>query len=181
MDFNYRVGFIALIITTGLALSSVGGCARTPSNTSTQNVSAPSPSPKLLTVADLAKLRWIEGSWRGTGGDVPPFYERYKFENDSTLVVETLADETLSKVSDVSRFELKDGHFGSGNGDSGSVATALDDNSISFAPVGKAGNYFRFLRESENSWKAILNWTAKDGTAKELTYRMERWPAVVPK
>ena len=75
-----------------------------------------------MTVADLAKLRWIEGSWRGTGGGVPTFYERYKFENDSTLLVETLTDETLSKVSDEGRFELKDGHFGKSDGESGSVA-----------------------------------------------------------
>jgi hypothetical protein len=138
---------------------------------------SPSRIPKQITTADLAKLRWIEGTWRGTGGGVPPFYERYKFENDSTLLTETLADETLSKVSDESRFKLKDGHFGNSTGDSGSVATALDDNSISFAPTGKAGNFFRFQRESANSWKAILNWTDKNGAAKERIYLMERWPA----
>ena len=108
---------------------------------------------------------------------MPPFYERYKFENESTLAVETLADETLTKTTEVSRFELKDGHFGQSDGDSGSVATALDDNSISFAPYGKPSNYFRFQRESENSWKAILNWTDKTGAAKERIYNMERWPA----
>jgi hypothetical protein len=124
----------------------------------------------------LAKLRWIEGTWRGTGGDVPPFYERYKFENESTLVVETLTDETLTKVEDTSRFELKDGHFGHSEGDSGSVAVALNDNSISFAPYGKPANRFRFQRESENSWKAVLNWTDKTGVAKERVYNMERWP-----
>lgn len=163
------------------------GCARMKSNYAESNIATPaatptprpSPIPKQITPADLAKLRWIEGSWRGTGGDVPPFYERYKFENDSTLVVESLADETLSKVNEVSRFELKDGHFGSSDGDSSSVATALDDRSISFAPVGK-GNYFRFQRESDSSWKAVLNWTDKTGAAKERIYVMERWPAKKP-
>ena len=108
---------------------------------------------------------------------MPPFYERYKFENDSTLVVETLTDETLTKVSDVSRFELKDGHFGSGTEDSGSVATALDNNSITFEPLGKSRNSFRFQRESDNSWKAVLNWIDQNGAAKERIYLMERWPA----
>jgi hypothetical protein len=164
-------------------MANVAGCERMKSNYAAQTVAPsatptpqPSPIPKQITPADLAKLRWIEGSWRGTGGDVPPFYERYKFENDSTLVVEGLADETFSKVNDVSRFELKDGHFGSSSGDSSSVATALDDSSISFAPIGK-GNYFRFQRESDNSWKAVLNWTDKTGAAKERIYLMERWPA----
>ncbi|HUS12808.1 MAG TPA: hypothetical protein VMZ30_20225 [Pyrinomonadaceae bacterium] len=166
-----------------IMMINLAGCAQTKSDAGGQNaapqsspLASPSRStqPKQVTPADLAKLRWIEGTWRGTGGEVPPFYERYKFENDSTLIVETL-DETLSKVSDVSRFELKDGHFGSGTADSGSVATALDDTSISFAPLGK-GNFFRFQRESENSWKAILNWTDKNGTPKERVYLMERLP-----
>lgn len=100
---------------------------------------SPPPTPKHIAPADLAQLRWIEGSWRGTGGGVPPFYERYKFENDSTLIVETLADETLSKVTDVSRFELKNGQFGSLTDDSGSVATALDQNSITFSRLEKRG------------------------------------------
>lgn len=181
MQFKNALLLIVLLMAPAVNLA---GCARMISDPVAQNTATPaatptplpSPIPKQITPADLAKLRWIEGSWRGTGGDVPPFYERYKFENDSTLVVESLADETLSKVDDVSRFELKDGHFGSSNGESSSVATALDDHSISFAPVGK-GNYFRFQRESDNSWKAILNWTDKTGAAKERVYLMERWPA----
>ena len=165
-----------LVLSGAFLLFNLSGCARTSVVNQAQPAppaQSPSPSPKSITTNELAKLRWIEGTWRGTGIDQPPFYERYKFENDSTLVVEGLADETLSKVNDTSRFELKDGHFGHSEGESGSVATALDDNSITFAPVGK-GNYFRFQRESENSWKAILNWTAKDGTAKERIYHMER-------
>jgi hypothetical protein len=166
-------------------LVNVAGCAQMKSEPVARNaaspaaspISAPSPIPKQITPADLTKLRWIEGSWRGTGGGVPPFFERYKFENDSTLVVESLEDESLSKVNDVSRFELKDGHFGGSDGDSGSVAIALDDNSITFAPTGKSQNSFRFQRESDNSWKAILNWTDKNGVAKERVYEMERWPA----
>lgn len=161
------------------------GCARMKSHYDAHNTvspsptptTLPSPTPKHITPADLAKLRWIEGTWRGTGGSVPPFYERYKFENDSTLVVETLADETLTKVTDTSRFELKDGHFGNSADDSGSVATALDDTSITFAPLGKASNTFRFQRGSDDTWKAILNWTDKNGAAKELIYNMERSPA----
>src|SRR5678815_1410977 len=61
------------------------------------------PKPLTLTAPDLQKLRWIEGSWRGTGGGVPPFYERYRFENPTTLIVETLEND---KVKDASRFCL---------------------------------------------------------------------------
>lgn len=165
---------------------SLVGCARTQSNPAARNTASPSaspgsaasPVPKQITPADLARLRWIEGTWRGTGGGVAPFFERYKFENDSTLLVESFKDETL-KVSDVSRFQLKDGRFEGSDGESGSVATALDDNSITFAPTGKARNSFRFQRVSDNSWKAVLNWT-ENGVAKERVYEMERFTAKTP-
>ncbi|HVQ40111.1 MAG TPA: hypothetical protein VMS31_21405 [Pyrinomonadaceae bacterium] len=174
MSLKSRIMLLTVVVAT-LVLLAVAGCARHPEGSHAQNAPAsPAPSPKLITPADLAKLRWIEGSWRGTGDGQAPFYERYKFENDTTLVVETLTDETLSKVSEVDRFELKDGHFGKSANDSGSVATALDDTSITFSPLGKARNSFRFQRESDNAWRAILNWTDKDGAAKERIYHMER-------
>ena len=147
----------------------IGAC----SSSTTQNASQ-SPQPKTITAADLTKLRWIEGSWRGTGDIDKPFYERYKFENDTTLLVETLADEKFDKVTEADRFELKDGHFGKTSGESGSVAVALDDNSITFAPLGKARNSFRFQRESADRWKAVLNWKDADGKPKERVYTMER-------
>jgi hypothetical protein len=158
------------------------GCAKTkpavaPNAATQSSPASASRVPKQITPAELSKLRWIEGTWRGTGGEVPPFHERYKFENESTLLVETLADETGSKVTDESRFRLEDGNFGSFTPDSGSVATALDDNSISFAPLGKGDFFFRFQRESDNSWKAILNWTDKNGAPKERVYLMERLPS----
>jgi hypothetical protein len=161
----------ALAVLLALLLTGVNSC--TSSNGTNHTLATR--APLQITPANLAQLHWIEGDWRGTGGGVPPFYERYKFENESTLTVETFADETLTKVNDVSRFELKDGKFGHSDGKSGSVATVLDSNSITFDPVGK-GNSFRWQRESENSWKAILTWT-ENGVAKERVYNMERWPA----
>ena len=96
------------------------------------------PKPTTLTTADLQKLRWIEGSWRGTGVNQPAFFERYRFENDSTLVVDHFADETLAKVTETSRYELKNGEFR----DDGYVATSLDDGSISFEPLRAGSNSF---------------------------------------
>ena len=132
------------------------------------------PKPKLITTTDLQKLRWIEGSWRGTGIDQAPFFERYRFENDTTLAVDTIEGE---KVTDTTRFELKDGEFGGGSEGSRYVTTALDENSITFAPVTKARNSFRWQRETADSWKAVLNWPAANGKpAGERVYNMERWP-----
>jgi hypothetical protein len=123
------------------------------------------------------KLRWIEGTWKGTGDVEQPFYERYYFEKDSTLVVESYSDETLSKVSDVTRFELKGGEFGNGGESARWAATELDDGSITFAPVARARNWFRWQRESKDLWKAVLDWPAAEGKpARRRVYRMERMP-----
>ncbi|HKY27118.1 MAG TPA: hypothetical protein VJM12_04150 [Pyrinomonadaceae bacterium] len=180
MNIQHR--FLATLTLFSLMFS-IGACA-SPSQTkqssspTSQQSASPSPQPITITAEDLKKLRWIEGSWRGTGDIDKPFYERYKFENDTTLLVEGVADEKFDKVTDVSRFELKDGHFGSSSGESGSVAVALDDNSITFAPLGKMRNSFRFQRESADAWKAILTWKEKDGTPKERVYKMDRMPAI---
>ena len=139
-----------------------------------QQTGTQTPKPKLFTTADLQKLRWIEGSWRGTGVNQPPFFERYRFENTTTLAVDGLEGD---KVTDTTRFELKDGEFGGGNEGSRWVATAIDENSITFAPVAKARNWFRWERVNANSWKAVLNWPAvTDKPARERVYNMERWP-----
>src|SRR5687768_7896005 len=109
--------------------------------------------PKKFTAADVAKLRWIEGTWRGSGVDQAPFFERYRFENETTLAVDGFPDEKLEKVDDTSRFELKDGQFGSEY----YAASSIDDTSVDFVPI-KAKNSFRWERVSENSWKATLRW-----------------------
>jgi hypothetical protein len=154
----------------------LSGCAGSGSSTGAQT--SPSPSPRrTFSTADLKKVRWIEGTWRGTGGGVDPFCERYKFESDTVLAVEGLECDKLDKAGEVTRFELKNGEFGGGSGGSLYIATLIDDKSITFDPVTKARNSFRWERESENSWKAVLWWPATDkAKAGERTYQMERWP-----
>jgi len=134
----------------------------------------PKPTPAKLTAADLKKLRWIEGTWRGTGGE-KPFFERYRFENATTLASDSFENEKLEKVTDTTLFELKDGEFGGGNEGFRWVVTAIDDSSITFAPVTKARNWFVWRRDSKDSWTAILGWPASaDKPARERTYKMER-------
>lgn len=135
-------------------------------------------TPKRVTEAELKKLRWIEGTWRGTGDVEKPFYERYYFENDSTLVVEGFPDETVSKANDVTRFVLKEGQFGNTGEGSLWAASQLDDNSITFVPLAKARNWFRWERRSQDEWKAVIGFPASDkGPARERVYKMERWAA----
>ncbi|HET6669453.1 MAG TPA: hypothetical protein VFH15_04395 [Pyrinomonadaceae bacterium] len=158
-----------LVILTGTIACAESG---SPANNQTQTA-APATTiiPKTVTAADLQKLKWIEGTWRGTGEVQPPFFERYHFENGSTLVMEELADESLNRVTRTTRYELKDGQFGNGR----AVATALDDTSVTFSPLIKDRNSFRWQSESKDLWKAILTLPATaTAPAKETVYRMER-------
>lgn len=165
---------LTLIVST-VALVFGVACGSQPAQVNqTPSAATPAVSPKKITPADLPKLRWIEGTWRGTGEIQKPFYERYRFEGDSTLVMEELADETFSEVKDVTRYELKNGEFSNGR----YVATDLDDKSISFAPLTKGSNSFRWQSESKDVWKAILSSPGSGSNpAKEVVYKLERWPA----
>ena len=131
--------------------------------------------PKKFTTADLQKLRWIEGTWRGTGDVAKPFFERYRFESDSVLAVDGFEDETLQKVNDTTRFELKDGEFGGGSEGSRYVAKSIDDRGVGFGPAVKANNSFRWERESKDVWKATILLPANaTKPARQLVYKMER-------
>jgi hypothetical protein len=142
-------------------------CTQTGTQTAT-------PKPKPLTATDLQKLRWIEGSWRGSGDQQAAFFERYRFENETTLAVDTVEGD---KVTDTTLFVLQDGEFGGGSEGSRWVATSLDENAITFEPVAKARNSFSWQRETKDLWKAVLKWPAtKDKPARERVYQMERWP-----
>ena len=117
----------------------------------------PTPTPTTQTkfsVSDLEKLRWIEGTWRGTGDVEAPFFERYRFESPTTLAVDSFTDETLSKVEDTTRFELKDGQFGNGGEDSRWTASSMDYQGVNFVPIVKARNSFPWAGNVFTKWNA---------------------------
>jgi hypothetical protein len=133
---------------------------------------------KKFTAANLEKLRWIEGTWRGTGDNVKPFFERYRFESGSSLLIDSFEDETLAKVTDTTRYELKDGEFGGGSEGHRYVAISLDDRAIEFGPGVNVKNGFRWERgDSKDVWKATIIFPASGNKpAGQRVYKMERWP-----
>ena len=140
------------------------------------NSAAVATTPARVTDADVAKLKWLEGTWRGMDGD-NPFFERYRFEG-TTMLVDSFENETLEKVVDTSRFELKNGTFETSNGDKRTVATSITDNSVQFAPaVAGQGNSYRFERQADGNWNAILEWPATGNAPdRQKIYEMKRWP-----
>ncbi|MGH9948216.1 MAG: hypothetical protein ACRD6X_13605 [Pyrinomonadaceae bacterium] len=169
--------FAIIAVVIGAVLFCVGCMADAAVNNAAETPKPAATPAKNLTTADVAKLKWIEGMWRGLDGD-KPFYERYRLENASILIVETLTDGDPNRVKDVSRFELKDGVFGKTEGERGSAATFISGDAVQFVavPPGK-GNAFRFERKSDDKWNAVLEWNDKDGKPQQKVYQMEKWPA----
>jgi hypothetical protein len=153
----------------------VAGCsgAKVANNDTRPPVAQSTPS-KNFTAADVAKLKWIEGTWRGMDGD-KPFYERYKIE-ETAMVVETLKPDG-SVDGEPGRFELKYGELGKDEGDQRSAASEITADHIQFVPaVSGNGNNFRFERQSNNTWRAVLEWPAKGNKpAGQKIYIMEPW------
>ena len=164
-------------------LAACGGTASnvvTTGNGGNQSVSGsatamPTPSNK-FTAEDIAKLKWIEGDWRGMDAD-KSFYERYKLDGTS-LIVDSIKDETFKDVEESGKFELVNGEFGKTEGDQRSAASSITDKWIQFVPApGSKGNMFRFESVDANTWHAILeNPGHPDPEKRRKTYVMERWP-----
>ena len=165
---------LALVSVVVIALMIVCDCAFGSSTLSAQAKSTRQPVKK-FTTKDLKKLRWLEGTWCGSGDGVRPFFERYRFENDLTLAIDSFENEKLEKITDTTRYELKDGEFGGGNEGFRWIASEIDDKSVLFVPVAIARNSFRWAQVSKDEWKAVLNWPATaDKPARERVYKMER-------
>ena len=166
----YKLSLVVFAILSALIISS---CAKKDVSNGAEPRTQPTPSNK-FTPTDIAKLKWIEGTWRGMDGNTP-FYERYKIDG-STMIVEGLKEDG-SPDGEPGRFELKNGEFGKGDGDKRSAASEITDSYVQFVPaVAGKGNNFRFERQSDGSWIALLEWPAKaDKPISQKLYKMEAW------
>lgn len=129
---------------------------------------------KDVTAADIAGLKWLEGTWRGAGEGQEPFYERYRLD-DKSLTVESFADGTLETVTDTTRYVLINGEFRYTDSKARRVAASeITADYIQFIPVIGGGNSFRFERQPGGKWRAVLKWpTTDEQPAKQKIYNME--------
>jgi hypothetical protein len=172
---NTSTKLFVLIAALFLAASCSSGDAQNANANAVANVKPMATPSSDLTSADIAKLKWIEGTWRGKDGDTP-FYERYKIV-ESTMIVETLKEDG-SIDGEPGRFELRRGEFGKGEGDKRSAASEITDTYVQFVPakIGSGLNSFRFEKESDGTWTALLEWPASSTKpAGRKRYRMEPW------
>jgi hypothetical protein len=172
-----RIGNCVVLLALLAVLGGTQSACGQGGNKAAVNATAtPLPTPsRSIAAADVVKLKWIEGTWRGMDGQ-NPFFERYRLEGTS-LVVDSFTDATLAKVESSGAFELKDGEFGKTEGSVRSAAAFITDDAVQFAPaVAGKGNYFRFERQKDGTWNAVLEWPATaDKPARQKIYKMETY------
>lgn len=133
---------------------------------------APAATPLQTDARQFRSLTWLEGMWRGTQSDTAPFFERYQFQDDSTISTWSYADSLATQVVDSGKIRLRAGTVVSGDSARGYVLTALDSVSAHFEPQGAAVNAFSWQRTSETSWTATLTWRDVNGQTIERVYVM---------
>jgi hypothetical protein len=129
-----------------------------------------------FTQADIDKIRWIEGKWRGVGADAgKPFYELYEFAADGKLENTSYGpDNTFTKIESSGSVYLENGEIIHKGGDWIWTASKISDSSIEFVPKEKATNSFVWKKENADTWVAVLANKNAEGKIVETVYRMER-------
>ena len=111
-------------------------------------------TPAKVTLADFAGLRFLEGSWKGSGYAPGPFYESYRFVNDSTIEMASWTDSTFAKKSDTAIYVFRNGEIRSGNGDAAVVR--IDSLGYHFQRLNGQGRWV-FRPISPDRWTATVN------------------------
>lgn len=100
------------------------------------------------TLADFQALRYLEGDWRGSGYEGGPFYESYRFVNDSTIEMTAWTDSTMTVAREQSQYLLRDGMIRT---DKGARLLNVDEEGHHF----QAASYgWTFSPVSPDRWRA---------------------------
>ncbi|HMA22903.1 MAG TPA: hypothetical protein VKP00_02885 [Gemmatimonadaceae bacterium] len=126
-----------------------------------------------FSVADFAKLRWLEGSWAGSATDESPIYARYHVANDSTIEIVYFRDSTFAQQFGTGRVYLAVGRiyhtFGSGRWG----ATNVDSAGVFFIPQVNAHNTFAWNYQSPDAW-TLTQRSGASGHERVTVYHMRR-------
>lgn len=122
---------------------------------------------------DFAKLKWLEGTWRGSAPGQEPFFERYRFINDSTIEISYFRDSTLARETGSGRVYLTVGRIYHTSGPGRWGATRVDASGIYFIPQVNARNTFAWAYQSPDAWTATLRSSAS-GRETVTVYDMKR-------
>lgn len=134
-----------------------------------------SPQPLTVTTDAFRMLGWLEGRWRGDQPNGLPFFEEYRFENDSTIRSFTYADSVTSTPTDSGAIVLRNSVVTTGSEGTRWAVRELSESRVGFEPQVGADNSFVWERVSSDAWTATLRWPGtKNRPAREVVYRMAR-------
>ena len=126
------------------------------------------PAAARFTQQDFARLKWIEGQWKGAGS-AQPFYEAYRMTSPTRLESQSFADEAFATPTGNRSVYLEDGRILRDGGNSQWVAVRFTDSSIEFEQVQNASSAFVWTRKSPDAWTAILKAKGRPDTIYEMT------------
>lgn len=131
------------------------------------------PVAEKYSLQDFARLRWLDGSWRGRLPDGGYFYEQYRLVDDSTIAMRGFPDSLFARVTDSSTIGFRGGTIAS-EGGTRWVSTRLDSSAVDFASERDASNNFTWTRETPDRWTATLRSIDRQGRPQTTVYPMER-------
>ena len=131
----------------------------------------PAPSAATVTLDQFKQLQWIAGTWLGSGGSYPAFYEEYRLVDDSTIQMRAFSDSTFGTTTDSSWIELRNGTVGKRGGGRSYIVIALTPDSVRFAQPGVVTGGHTFTRMSADEWRATLHPSSPGGQATVYTMR----------
>jgi hypothetical protein len=123
--------------------------------------------------ADLARLKWIEGTWEGKSPIEANFYEHYEFANDSTIEITYYSDSTLTRATGNGRVYLSVGKIFHTFGPGRWAATHIDESGAYFVPQTNAHNTLAWSFRSRDAWTATVR-TGLSGHDRVTVYEMRR-------
>jgi hypothetical protein len=103
----------------------------------------------------LTQLPWLMGTFRGVGTGTEEFFERNSLLNDSTLIVESFENATLTGKIDTTRYELRHDSLTS-SGAGRYIATAISPDSVTFGPLSGVNNFFTWRKGDDSTWTAMI-------------------------
>ncbi len=104
----------ALVLST-LVTACERGASQQSQQISNQTVAVPSDTAR-LTLEEFRGLRFLQGSWRGQGGDGTSFFETYEFVDDSTIAMTAWRDSSMASARELSRYMWRGGAVATADG-----------------------------------------------------------------
>lgn len=122
---------------------------------------------------DLAKVKWLEGSWAGTADGESSIYQRFKFVDDSTVEITYYRDDKFGQPTGSGRLYLSVGRIYHTFGSNRWVATRIGDQGLYLVPQSNARANFAWTFVSPNAWTFTMR-SGVGGHERVTVYDMKR-------